>query len=117
MANTLAYDATDTAINQPYAGGATPPTAAQAAYHNSFSAVVTGDGSATSIVFTHNWGLTAAQLTAALPWVILEPILASGNTAAAIVTTRATNSVTLTCTAFSGAGLRVRVVKPWTTEQ
>lgn len=117
MANTIAYDPTDTAINQPYAGGATAPTAAQAAYHNSFSGVVTGDNSSTSITFIHNWGLTTAQLTAALPWVMLEPILAAGNTAAAIVTTRNANNVVLTCTAFSGAGLRVRVIKPWSTEQ
>lgn len=106
MANTLNYE-------NPSAGGATPPTAAVMKNHQQMSAIVTGDGSATSIVVVHNFGISAADLTLGYPEVEIEILLAAGNTAAAIVTTKATNSVTLTCTAFTGAGLRVRIKRPF----
>jgi hypothetical protein len=93
--------------------GATAPTASQARIHQSMSAIVTGDGSATTFVITHNWGLSAADLTNGFPWVQLEVLITAGYTAAALVTTKATNSVTFTCTGFTGAGLRVRLERPY----
>lgn len=93
--------------------GATAPTASQARTHQSMSAIVTGDGSATSFVITHNWGLSAADLTNGFPWVQLEILITAGYTAAALVTTKAANSVTFTCTGFTGAGLRVRLERPY----
>lgn len=102
--NTVAYEYPVT--------GATAPTALQASVVNSLNAVVTGDNSATTFVVTHNWGLSAADLAAGFPIVNTEAILAAGNTAAVIVTTKATNSVTFTCTAFTGAGLRVNLQRP-----
>ena len=93
--------------------GATAPTASQMRTHQSMSAIVTGDGAATTFVITHNWGLSAADLTNGFPWVQLEILLAAGYTAAPLVTTKATNSVTFTCTAFTGAGLRVRLERPY----
>lgn len=107
MANTVAYE-------YPVVG-ATPPTAAQIRTHQTLSCVVTGDGAATTVVITHNWGFSTAELAEGIcPEVSFEPILASGNTAAPIVTTKATNTLTLTVTAFTGAGLRVRLARPWT---
>lgn len=108
MANTVAYQTP--AVATP---GSTPPTAAQSAKHNQIAALVTGDGAATSVTITHNWGLSAGQLANLYPLVSFEALLASGNTAAPIVTTRAANSITLTVTAFSGAGLLVRLQRPF----
>ena len=93
--------------------GATAPTAIQMRTHQSMSAIVTGDGTATTFVITHNWGLSAGDLTNGFPWVQLEILLTAGYTAAALVTTKAANSVTFTCTAFTGAGLRVRLERPY----
>ncbi len=104
--NTVTYEA-------PVAG-TTAPTAAQARTHQSLQCTVNGDNSATTIVVTHNWGLSAADLAAGYPFVDTEILLASGNTAAALVTTKAANSVTLTVTAFTGVGLRIRLQRPFT---
>jgi hypothetical protein len=106
MANTLNYE-------NPSAGGATPPTAQVMRAHQQMSAIVTGDNSATTIALTHNMAISAAQLALGYPEVEFEPLLAAGITAAPIVTTKATNTLTVTCTAFTGAGLRIRVKKPW----
>ena len=103
--NTVAYEYPVT--------GATAPTAAVMSKHQSLSAVVTGDGSATTFTIVHNWGLSTAQLADAFPWVEYEEILAAGYTAAPLVTTRNANNVVFTCTAFTGAGLRVRLQRPW----
>lgn len=103
--NTVAYEAPVT--------GATAPTAPQSRTHNVISAIVTGDGAATSFTITHNWGLTTAQLAAgAFPLVEYEYLLAAGYTAAALVNVKSTNAISFTCTAFTGAGLRVRISRP-----
>jgi hypothetical protein len=93
--------------------GATAPTAAQIFKHQSMSAIVTGDGSATTFTITHNWNLSTAQLNNGWPWVQLEVILAAGNTAAAVITSKTANTVVFSCTAFTGAGLRVRLERPF----
>lgn len=95
--------------------GATAPTAAQMRTHQQMTAVVTGDGSATTFTITHNMNIPAAQLSA-MPEVDFEPILAAGITAAPIVTTKTANTVVCTVTGFTGAGLRVRVKRPWSPE-
>jgi hypothetical protein len=103
--NTVAYEAPVT--------GATAPTAAQSRTHNVISAIVTGDGAATSFTIVHNWGLTTAQLAAgAFPLVEYEYLLAAGYTAAALVNVKSANQITFTNTAFTGAGLRVRITRP-----
>jgi Fe-S cluster assembly scaffold protein SufB len=94
--------------------GATAPTATQDRTHQSLSAVVTGDGAATTFTITHNWGLSAAELTASWPFVEYEYLLAAGYTAAALISSKTANAVAFTCTAFTGAGLRVRLMRPWT---
>ncbi len=99
MANTPSY------INP--ATGATPPTAAQARQHQTITADVTGDGAATSFVITHNWGLSTAQQNAGLPNVQLQPLLAAYYTGVPFISAHDANSVTFTCTAFSGKAVRV----------
>lgn len=113
MANTVAYEATNTG----YAGGATAPTADQAADVNEISGIVTGDGAATAITFTHNLGISATDLARGLPHVDLEVLLAAGYTAAAIISSKTANAVAFTNTAFTGAGLRIRVARPSTLVQ
>jgi hypothetical protein len=103
--NTVAYEAPVT--------GATAPTAAQSKGHNVISAIVTGDGAATSFTITHNWGLTTAQLAAgAFPLVEYEQLLAAGYTAAPLISSKTANAIAFTNTAFTGAGLRVRITRP-----
>lgn len=105
-ANTVTYEAPVT--------GVTPPTAAQSRAHQSISAVITGDGAAVTFTLTHNWGLSAAENTLAFPWVEYEQLLASGYTAAPLITSKNPNTVVFGNTAFAGAGLRVRLLRPWT---
>jgi hypothetical protein len=105
-ANTVTYETPVT--------GVTAPTAAQARTHQQVSAVITGDGAATSFTVTHNWGLSTADLAAGWAEVELEYLLAAGYTAAALITSKTANTVVFSCTAFTGAGLRVRVKRPWT---
>ena len=105
-ANTVTYETPVT--------GVTPPTALQARTHQQISAVVTGDGAATSFTLTHNWGLSAADLAAGWAEVELEYLLAAGYTAAALITSKTANTVVFSCTAFTGAGVRVRLKRPWT---
>jgi hypothetical protein len=93
--------------------GVTAPTATQSRPHQQISAVVTGDGAATTFTLTHNWGLTAADLAAGWAEVELEYLLAAGYTAAALITSKTANTVVFSCTAFTGAGLRVRLKRPW----
>ena len=93
--------------------GATAPTAIQSRTHNQVTAIVTGDGTATSFTITHNWALTTAQLASgAFPRVEYEFLLAAGYTAAALIASKTANTVTFTCTAFTGAGLRVVIWRP-----
>lgn len=94
--------------------GVVAPTAAQSFNHEQVSAVITGDGAATTFVVTHNWGLSAAELAAGWAEVELEYLLAAGYTAAALISSKTANDVQFTCTAFTGAGVRVRVKRPHT---
>jgi hypothetical protein len=103
--NTIAYE-------WPSATGATPPTGPVMSKHQMMTAIVTGDGAATTFTITHNLAISAADVTAGFPLVDFEPILAAGITAAPFVASKTTNTVVCTCTAFTGAGLRVRVTRP-----
>lgn len=105
MANTVNYTNPAT--------GATAPTAVQSRTHQSIKATVTGDNSATTITITHNWGISTAQLALGFPNVQYEEILASGYTAAPIITGKTANAVTFSCTAFTGAGLVIVVERPF----
>lgn len=93
--------------------GTTAPTADQARPHQQISAVITGDGAAVAFTLTHNWGLSADDLTAGWAEVELEYLLAAGYTAAALITSKTANTVVFSNTAFTGAGLRVRLKRPW----
>lgn len=95
--------------------GVTAPTAAQIRTHQQLSAVITGDGAATTFTVTHNWGLNATEIANGWPEVEYEYLLAAGYTAAALITSKAGgNAVAFSNTAFTGAGLRVRLKRPWT---
>jgi hypothetical protein len=106
--NTVTYDA-----NGPIVAGTTAPTAAQSFNANTITAVITGDGSATTFTLTHNWGISASGLTAATPWSFFEALTVGFYTANPFITARATNSVSYQCTAFSGAAFRVRLERPF----
>ncbi len=106
MANTINYE-------NPSAGGAVPPTPQVMRSHQQMSAIITGDGAAVSTVIVHNMNIPAAQITLGYPEVEFEVLLAAGYTAAPLITTKATNSVTVGNTAFTGAGLRIRIKRPW----
>lgn len=93
--------------------GVVAPTAAQSRPHQQISAVITGDGAATAFTLTHNWGLSVADLAVGWAEVELEYLLAAGYTAAALITSKNANTVVFSCTAFTGAGLRVRLKRPW----
>jgi hypothetical protein len=103
--NTIAYEWPATTPSS------TAPTAIVMRGHQQLTAIVTGDGTATTFTVTHNMNIPAAQLSM-FPEVEFEAILAAGITAAPIVTTKTTNTVVVTCTAFTGAGLRVRIKRP-----
>jgi hypothetical protein len=102
--NTIAYE-------WPTAG-ATAPTGPVMSKHQQMTAIITGDGAATTFTVTHNLNISAGDLTGGFPEVLFEPILAAGITAAPFITSKTANTVVCTCTAFTGAGLRVRVVRP-----
>lgn len=115
-AGALAFGANTVTYENPVAG-TTAPTASESRGHQSLTCTVTGDGAATSFVITHNWGLTAAQLAKGFPFVIKDQILAAGYTAAAITGARTANDVTFANTAFTGAGLRITLLRPWSAIQ
>ncbi len=94
--------------------GVTAPTAAQSRTHQSIVATITGDGAATSFTMTHNWHLSTAELAAGWPIVVRTELLAAGYTAAITVTSKATDTVVFGNTAFSGAGLQITLLRPWT---
>jgi len=104
MANTIAYE-------YPVVG-AVAPTAAQMRTHQQMSAIVTGDGASGTFTITHNFGEPAGML-GPFPEVVFEPILAAGITAAPIITSKTANTIVFANTAFTGAGLRVRIKRPW----
>jgi len=90
------------------------PSADQMAPHQHLSSIITGDGAATAFTVVHNWGLTAQENLNAFPWVEYENLLISGYNAAPLITSKNPNNVVFSCTAFTGAGLRVRMQRPWT---
>jgi hypothetical protein len=104
--NTINYE-------NPNAGGAVAPTAAQMRTHQQMSAIITGDGATLTTVIVHNMNISAADLALGYPEVYTENLLAAGNTAATQVTTKTANNITLTNVAFTGAGVRVRIKRPW----
>ena len=93
--------------------GVTAPTAGQSRPHQTVGATITGDGAATTFTVTHNWNISAANLAKGFPFVDTEVLLAAGYTAAVLVTTKSANAVVFTCTAFTGAGVRVRIQRPF----
>ncbi len=93
--------------------GTTAPTASVSKKHQTLIATITGDNSATSFSITHNWALTVAELAAGFPLVFKDSILAAGNTAAAVTGAKTTNAVAFTNTAFTGAGLQITLMRPW----
>ena len=106
MANTINYE-------NPSAGGAVPPTAQVMLKHQQMSAIITGDGATLTTTIIHNMNIPAAQLTLGYPEVEFEALLAAGITAAPLVTTKNANNVVVTNVAFTGAGLRIRIKRPW----
>jgi hypothetical protein len=76
--------------------GATAPLAAQSRPHQQVEANITGDGAATSVVLTHNWGLSADENSAGWPEVSFEPLLPSFYTEKPQVTAKDANTVTIT---------------------
>jgi hypothetical protein len=110
---TLVFGANTIAYEWPSATGATPPTGPVMSEHQQMSAIVTGDGAATTFTITHNMNISAADLTAGFPEVPPpEVLLAAGYTAAPVITSKTANTVVFSNTAFTGAGLRVRVIRP-----
>lgn len=98
------------------AGTTVAPTANQARLAQQVAATITGDGAATSFTVTHNWGLSAGQLASGVfPEVTFEILLAAGYTAAPLVGSKTANAIAFTNTAFTGAGLLVRVKRPLST--
>jgi hypothetical protein len=111
MANTINYE-------NPSAGGAVPPTAQVMRAHQQMSAIITGDGAATSFTITHNINISAADLTLGYPEVPgPEILLAAGYTAAPVITSKTANTVVFSNTAFTGAGLRIRIKRPFSPEK
>jgi hypothetical protein len=105
MPNTVAYEF-------PVAG-ATAPTAAQSKNKNTLAAVVTGDGASTSIVVTHNWNISAADLTAGFPVPTVQALSNAGFAANVFVASQTANAITFTCVAFTGALVRIRLTRPF----
>ena len=100
-----------------FAGGsAVAPTAAQAQQAVSMAALVGFTDTDTTWVFTHNWGLTAAQAAAIQPYVVIN--LASGQQAIAVAgypqiavnVTSNTNLVTFTKVQQTGSGQVVSII-------
>lgn len=96
-------------------GSAVAPTAAQAQTIPRMSASVSFTDADTTWVFTHNWGLSAAQAAAHLPDVLINII--SGQQAVgtarapniAVNVTSSTNIVTFTKVADTGSGCTVSI--------
>lgn len=88
------------------------PTAAQSNGAAAITALVAFTDSDTTWVLTHNWGLTAAQIAALLPEVIINPV--SGVQAAAVYPVIALdrtngNQVTFTKVSAVNSGMTVSV--------
>jgi len=114
MAATVVYE-------YPVAGTApgVVPTAAQVRDMVTFTVI--GSAAAETIAATHNMNLSAAELAAGLPVVVLEPLFASAGTEAIsaswIVAAKATATLSLTHLAAGSSDipqLRVHVRRPHT---
>lgn len=111
MAVTVAYE-------HPIAG-AGPPTALQVADMVTATVIASADAD-TNAVITHNMGLSAADLAAGRPVVILEPGVAEAAAARLsnwAVTAKDANTVTVNKTNAVGSGaagiqLRVHISRP-----
>ncbi len=88
-------------------GAAVAPTAAQMQGINEVIAqvVATADADVGPFTITHNMGLSAAELAAGLPEVVLQPILAPGALKAWSITTKATNTIQITGNNVVGSGV------------
>jgi hypothetical protein len=97
----------------PPASSAAPPTNITSSVRfNQVDVEVTGDGTSTTIVLTHNLEITPTELTQLWPEVRFEPIVASAPSP--YVVARASNTVTV---AFVGTSLLathiVRISRPF----
>jgi hypothetical protein len=95
-------------------GSAVAPTAAQAAQVSAMSALVGFTDTDTTWVFTHNWGLSAAQAAALLPQIIIEVVSQQAGTTAVMPVigcnvTSNTNLVTFTKTQATYSGCTVSI--------
>lgn len=84
------------------ATGATPPTAAQAAKHQTIVATATGDSSLTSFTITHNWNLSTAQRTAGFPLVTFTFANHADAVSGIFLASETANAMTFTCLATLG---------------
>ena len=92
-------------VTYPLTGGITAPIAAVMFGHSRLKAQVAASADAdTAIVITHNWNLSAAELAALQPDIVLTPLTAAGVLSAPTITTRAANSVTITKSTATGSG-------------
>lgn len=88
----------------PVAGGVTPPTALQAETQCvSAGVIATADGDTTATI-THNFGLSAAELAADKPDVVLQPTHAAAQTSLWYVSSKTANTVVLTKGTGGGSG-------------
>ncbi len=96
-----------------YTGGATPPTQAQSATVSTVVAQLTVTDTDTTFTLTHNFNLTAAQVSALRPAVLIEitgGVGAVGTAVAPVYTiTPAANTVTLTKLQATGSGSTITV--------
>lgn len=105
-------------------GSTTPPAAStkpptypappSSVAFNEVTAQITGDNTATSVVVTHNLGLSTAELSAFFPSVTFEPLASTFYTGQPVVTARAANTVTIgfNTTGVSAFAL-VRIRRPF----
>lgn len=82
--------------------GTTPPTAAQVARKSMVTAQVSMVDTSTTVVITHNLGLTTAQLASLFPLVTVN-VETPGTAIPSFVIAR-TNSVSITLSKLSAAG-------------
>ena len=103
--------------------GTTAPTAAQSALANEVSATVIATADAdVAATITHNLAISAADIAAGLPWVIVESLLSQALAALSAWTVndpKGANAVVLTKLATAGSGnaakaIRVHVMRPHT---
>lgn len=97
-------------------GSTVPPTAVQASYINFLSVLVSAADADTSIVIVHNWGLSAADLTAGCPYIDVKVDVAgtATPTLSNFYTGSAANTLTITKANAAGSGgtYIVKLLKP-----